>query len=137
MDRNLVLFLIGAAAIAALAWFGVGRRDGDFITRQNFRVTPGPQEGQFTVLGTAGAAGPDFFCAAAEYAWRRLDVPQSQRIVTVSPVARSPDHGGRRSTVFAVVAPEDSQSNESLQARVDRAGESLTIAHALTLCRDS
>ncbi|MFV0244099.1 MAG: hypothetical protein ACK5IB_03635 [Qingshengfaniella sp.] len=129
--RMFTVFLIGAAAIAALAWVlgGQGRQQADFIAHNGYRVTPGPGDGQFTVLARSGGAGPDFFCAAGDYAWRRLDQPQNRRIAVVDPIAE--DAGGRRRAVFAL---EDGDGLGSVQVTAGRAGESLTIAHAVALC---
>lgn len=137
MSRHLIL-VAGLALSTALAGCVPPevRLNADFTARNNLRVVPEPSPEQFTVLSRGGAGGSTFFCAAADYAFRRLGESPSRRVVVVEPVGQDARFGGTRSVVFTVASTDEVPDRRGFLARVDREGESLTIAHARKLCSD-
>lgn len=127
----LVAGLFGAAATAEV---GPAFRP-VFVARNDLLVFPMP-DGTFEVQARAGTAGPQYFCAAGDYAWRRLNVPFASRIVVVRPDGPSTTNPGGRGMAFKIV-PQGAASGEGQGWTVSmrRAGENYTVAHSRALCR--
>ena len=87
------------------------------------------------VVGRSGSAGPDFFCAAGEFARGPLGARASDRLVIVEPVSRSARFNGRRSLLMAVV-PRGTPLPRPTGLVLDpsHVGENLSVAHARFLC---
>jgi hypothetical protein len=107
-----------------------------FVARNDLLVYPMP-DGTFEVQARAGTAGPQYFCAAGDYAWRRLNVPVASRVVVVRPDGPSTTNPGGRGMVFKVV-PQGAASSEDQGWTVSmrRAGENHSVAMARALCRN-
>lgn len=106
-----------------------------FVARNDLLVFPMP-DGTFEVQARAGTAGPQYFCAAGDYAWRRLNVPVASRVVVVRPDGPSTTNPGGRGMLFKIV-PQGAASGEGQGWTVSmrRAGENYTVAHSRALCR--
>ncbi|MFV0244100.1 MAG: hypothetical protein ACK5IB_03640 [Qingshengfaniella sp.] len=107
---------------------------GGFVARNGYIVQPIAGSDAFTVLGKAGGAGPDYFCAAADYAYRRLGVSDVDRVVLINPVAPDPAFNGRRSGAFRAVSRDQVPPRTGLTVSMRQAGENLQIAHGRNLC---
>lgn len=105
-----------------------------FLARNNYVVVSGPGGGEFTVLGKAGAAGPDYFCAAADYAHRRLGYPDAERVVLIAPVAKNPAYNGQRTGTFRVASSGQVPPRTGISVSMRKAGENLQIGHARSMC---
>ncbi len=110
------------------------RSNSNFVAQNRYIVTPGPGGGEFTVLGQAGAAGSDFFCAAADYAHRRLGVSDAERVMLIAPVAKNPAYGGQRTGTFRVASRGEAPERANINVSMRRAGENLQIGHARSMC---
>lgn len=125
-----------AASLAALLAISAcspaaqtARMDSVFRAMNGYLVEPGPGSGQFTVRGQAGASGRDFFCAAGDYAYRRLGAPPVDRVELITNVGRNPAYNGQRTGTFRVVTKEEVPPRTGLSVSM-KAGENLQIAHA-------
>ena len=107
-----------------------------FVARYDLLVYPMP-DGTFEVQARAGTAGPQYFCAAGDYAWRRLNVPVAARMVVVRPDGPSSTNPGGRGMVFKVV-PQGAATSEDQGWTVSmrRAGENHSVAMSRALCRN-
>lgn len=107
-----------------------------FVARNDLLVYPMP-DGTFEVQARAGTAGPQYFCAAGDYAWRRLNVPVASRVVVVRPDGPSTTNPGGRGMVFKVV-PQGAATSEDQGWTVSmrRAGENHSVAMSRALCRN-
>lgn len=116
-----------------------GQVSADFKSRTNQRVLPTIVDGaQMEVFSTAGAAAPDYFCTASQYALRRLAAHPSDRVVVVRPLAPSTTDPRFQSVLFAVQPWEEYRSrNGSIVASVGRVGTSYSNAVGLRWCRKS
>lgn len=114
---------------------GVGSPSGIFLSVNRMHVVPTSDPARFEVLAQPGSAGPDFFCAAADYADRRLNASPADRVVLTRPVARNPDTG-RRSGLFTVAPNGSVAPTRSITISTRQAGENMQIAHARSLCND-
>lgn len=128
-----LLFALGLVSACTVSTGGGGaesaRMDSVFRATNNYLVVPGPGAGEFTVLGQAGAAGRNFFCAAGDYAYRRLGAPQADRVMLVSSVGRNPAYNGQRTGTFRVVTEAEAPPRTGVSVST-KAGENLQIALA-------
>ncbi len=109
---------------------------GDFIARNKHRVVATTVDGALMeVFSTPGAGAPGYFCAAANYAIRRLGANWSDRVVVVRPEERSASRPAFRSVLFAVRPWQEARSgNASFLMDVDRVGAEYTITLSLKRC---
>ena len=90
----------------------------------------------FEVFARAGIGGPDFFCAAGEFARTRLNARPTDRVEIARRLGPSATRANRRSVVF-VLRPPGSGTNRGLDAvllRPGSEGTSRSVAHAAHLC---
>jgi hypothetical protein len=109
---------------------------GEFIALNKHRVVPSSVDGaMMEVYSRPGAAGPQYFCAAADYAVRRLGRNTSDRVIVVRPEAPSTTKPGFRSVLFSV-RPWQAEREEdpSLTLDIDRVGEEEPIVVARKRC---
>lgn len=107
-----------------------------FLTRNDHRVYAFP-DGRFEVLARPGTSGRAYFCAAGDYAQRRLNARNSDSVVLVEPNGSSRAIDGGRSAVFEVRPQAEATREVAVLVRMNRAGDSLAVAHARALCGDS
>lgn len=112
---------------------------GDFVARNKQRVAATTVDGaMMEVFSTAGAAAPDYFCAAADYAVSRLGANWSDRVVVVRPEAQSVTRPAFRSVLFSVRPWQEPRSaNEAFAMKVDRVGVEYTVTLSIKRCKFS
>jgi hypothetical protein len=99
-----------------------------FVTSNGFSVR-GVGPVTFEVAARGSRTGPtDFWCAAGEYAWRRLHASTGARIYRLS---EPPRRGGE--TIIFSLSPEGKASRTGL-AMLGRDDGSLSVASALNQC---
>ena len=84
-------------------------------------------------------AGPQYFCAAGEYARGPLRARATDRVVLVAPATRSPARNGQRTALIQLVPrgtplPREEGLISSLFVSASDVGENLSVAHAQFLC---
>jgi len=121
----LVAALGVTAALPALSW------QADNLSEVN-EVGPGV----FEVIGRTGAAGPDYWCAAGDYAMRVLGAANDQRIY----IARgrgAPESSGRTTSVqFSLDRPDGPDVKPALFLRMKTVGDNMSAAMARSYCMD-
>lgn len=119
--------LAAAVALPALA--------DPFFARNKLRVFSTADPRVMEVLAQPGSAGPQFFCAAGEYARGPLRAGASDRLVVIDPVSRKARFNGQRTVLIALV-PRGTPLPRRTGILVDasRVGENLSVAHARFLC---
>ncbi len=91
---------------------------------------------KFEVIEQRGEGSRGIWCAAAEYAERRLGASGRVYVSEGRGPARSVQ--GRKSVVFTTNAASLSQGpSQSLVVSTSRVGAGLPIAHAIQFCRDN
>jgi len=108
-------------------------REGVYLARNDLRVVPFAPD-RFEVLARAGTAGPDYFCAAGDFAQRFLNAGATDRVVVVEPSGPSRFNPGGRGMVFRVAPAGSVRPSGGITVRTGRAGENRTVAHARALC---
>lgn len=106
-----------------------------FFARNGHRVFSTSDPRVMEVLAQPGSAGPQFFCAAGEYARGPLRAQATDRLVVVDPVSRKPRFNGQRTVLIALV-PRGSGVPRRTGLLVDPGyvGENLSVGHAQFLC---
>ncbi|WP_425092575.1 hypothetical protein [Tropicimonas sp. S265A] len=122
-----IFFVTGSTSVGAAS---------EFVAANKQRVVPASIEGaQMEVFSTAGAAGPQYFCAAGDYAVRRLEAGNSDRLVVVKGEAPSESRPRFRSVFFSVVPWQGERGgNSSINVQVDRPGEEMSVVVARKFC---
>lgn len=92
-------------------------------------------DGAFEVLAEPGTAGPQYFCAAGDFAQVRRNARATDRVVMIRPDAPSIHIPGRRSATFTIAPPGPRTQPLISLAPMNRAGASFTVAGAVNLCR--
>jgi hypothetical protein len=111
---------------AGLAWQADNRLE----------VTPLPERAAFEVIGRPGSAGPDYWCAAGDYALRVMGAPGNARIYIVRGRG-TPETSERLSSVqFSLNQPAgDTQPNPPFLS-MKRVGDNLSVSFARNYCVD-
>jgi len=142
-DRFLMIVLI-AVAVGATLYVLRDRiptpnvsRDRPFVASNKQRVYPAPQDpARFEVLSQPGAAGPQYFCAAAEYARKVLRAEMDDALVTLTPEGPSEVSTRHRGVQFELrPAAEAPPPDNALVLNLRNAGLSRRVAVALRHCR--
>jgi hypothetical protein len=92
-------------------------------------------DGAFEVLARPGTAGIGYFCAAGEFARVMRNAGATDRVVIVRGDGPSGAIPGGRSVVFSIGPPGPSTQPVVSTAPMRRAGASLSVATAQSLCR--
>ena len=94
------------------------------------------EDADLEVYSQPGAAGPSYFCAAAEFAVRYQKRSRAEYLVVARPEADSETRPGFRSVLFRVVGKRDLKGLQPNGAVVSvaREGEHRTVAFAEQLC---
>lgn len=121
---------LGGCTVQGTGGGDANRMSSSFRATNNFLVVPGPGSGEFTVLAQAGASGKDFFCAAGDYAHRRLGAPDSMRVMLVTPAGPNPAFNGQRTAGFRVVSSGEAPPRQGINISARRVGENLLVGHA-------
>jgi len=93
-------------------------------------------DGTFEILARPGTAGPQYFCAAGDYARTRLNASPAARVEVTRIDGPSDLVPGRRSMVFAMAPPGPRTLPVVTNLPMWVKGASLTVAHAQLLCRE-
>lgn len=93
--RGLAAILLGLALLGASGAEAYNARNG-------LRVSGPPSD--IEVFGSS--AGSKVFCAAGDYARRKLSAPSNYRVVIVRPYGPSPNHANQRSVGLILTGPE-------------------------------
>ncbi|WP_193142350.1 hypothetical protein [Meridianimarinicoccus sp. MJW13] len=106
---------------------------GIFMAANGYRVLPTADPNRFEVLARAGAGGSDYYCAAADYAFRRLDASPADRVVVQS----SPSVGQRTGSLsaFFSVAKQGSVPRSNTLHYSMQPGQNAQIGLARQNCR--
>ncbi|OSP55487.1 hypothetical protein [Pseudoruegeria sp. SK021] len=133
MRRPLILAAVLALGACAPDSAEV-RMQSVYMTSNNMRVVPSADPASFEVLSNAGSGGPNFFCAAADYAYYRLNAANNARVVLRAPVGPSVANPGGRSAFFDVVPQGSVPETDGFTINMRRAGENFSVTHALAFC---
>ncbi|NNE53405.1 MAG: hypothetical protein HKN30_13520 [Sulfitobacter sp.] len=120
-------FLFAAMLVATLA---------TPLAAQTFRaeggITVTPVPGGFSVPDGGGMGARGMWCAAADYAIRRLGAVGIERLYVAQP------YSGRRSPVVFTLDPADLEPSRVLIPgfTIRRAGANLSVGHAMSFCAD-
>lgn len=93
-------------------------------------------ESVFEVVGRSGSGGPEFWCAAGDYARRALGASAAQRVYLVRGPAPAITRDWNRAVLFSLVQPQDADLTPGFNLSVDRVGENLNAAMAQSYCSD-
>ncbi len=129
--------MVRAGRIAALALLvaACAAPTSTYVARNSLRVAP-LTDGSIEVFAQPGTVARDYFCAAGDYAQRRLGASNTTYVVMTGPDGPSRSRDSGRSAVFGLSAtrpPAEVPRGTSLRMSV--AGESLSVAQARALCR--
>lgn len=94
-------------------------------------------QGGFEVIGEPGSAGPDYWCAAGDYAIRVLGVAGTQRIYLTRGRA-APETSNRKSGVqFSLTAPAAAVQTSGPFLPMRKVGDNLSAVFARNYCLDN
>ncbi|MEM9394818.1 MAG: hypothetical protein AAGA38_13235 [Pseudomonadota bacterium] len=112
-------------------------RERPFFSSTGQRVLPSIDGSPtFEVLSQPGMAGPQYFCAAAEYARSVLRADMSDVLVTLTPEARSESSPDHRGVLFELrPASEIGSTQAGIVIDLSQPGQSRSITIAMTFCR--
>ena len=91
----------------------------------------------FEVVGRSGSGGPEFWCAAGDYARRAIGVAATQRIYVVRGPAPAITRNWNRAVLFSFIQPQDTDLQPGYTLSVTRVGENLIAASAQAYCWDN
>lgn len=94
------------------------------------------EDADIEVYSAPGAAGPAYFCAAADFAVRHLKSSRGDYLVVAQPEADSETRAGFRSVHFRITGKDavTGLPPNGAVVSVSRSGEHRTIAFAEQLC---
>ncbi|WP_208349080.1 hypothetical protein [Pseudaestuariivita rosea] len=121
--------------VLCLAIPTVGKADS--LLAQNGLRAQGNGGNQIEVFTRAGFHGRDYFCAAGDYARRKLGAGATDRVMITRAPGGSPTRPNRRSMSFELFpagAPIDDKNSFVLSPR--NVGLSRTVAHSIHLCKE-
>jgi len=121
--------LILAALIAgfpglAVAW-----------TASNYHKVAPVSDTVFEVVGRAGSAGQEYWCAAGEYAHQVLKAKVVQRIYLVRGSAPAQTANWNRAVLFSLTPPATGDTRARLRLSVKQVGSNLSSASAQRYCQ--
>ena len=106
---------------------------GNWLAPNGYQVDGGPDS--IVVRPLAGAGSSDIFCAAGTYALARLGAHPGDAVVVTSPRSGRVFGPGGETVGFRL--DKGAVPDHGLLLRVSRQGETVTVAHARTLCVDA
>ena len=121
------LFLVGCDST-------VGGGPAVFLAQNQLQVYPVSSANDFEVMARGGTGGTQYFCAAGDYAWRRLNAPAAARIVVTRPEGPSQNDPSRRAVGFTVVPQGTVPDSRGITANVRTVGMNYSVSHARLLC---
>lgn len=134
------LMTAAALSIGALAAPGFAKSDlsyGKFTTQYGLRgVGDASDPSRFDILQNAGSGGSDYWCAAGEYAIKKLGVSPATRVYLVQPLAKG--RLGRNSVGFSVnpnAVP--SAGSNGFTMSITKVGQNWSAEHARSQCKST
>jgi hypothetical protein len=111
-----------AGIYTAINWYRVAVSDRDDATIE--------------VFARRGSSGRDYFCAAAEFAVRRLGASSANVLILVTPEAPSARAGGSNSVHMLLVSRDKAGelSPNGIQVSMTRVGENHTVGGSRAFC---
>lgn len=103
----------------------------------NLHVVNMVSETEFEVVGRSGSGGPEFWCAAGDFARRVLGASATQRIYLVRGPAPATTRNWNRAVLFSLVPPQDADLRTGFVLSVTRVGDNVGTAAALQYCSDN
>lgn len=91
----------------------------------------------FEVVGRSGSGGPEFWCAAGDYARRAIGAVPTQRIYLVRGPAPAITRNWNRAVLFSLTQPQEVDLTPGYTLSVTRVGENLIAASAQEYCADN
>lgn len=144
MSDRFLTFLVMLAVVAGAVYLLRDRipvpnvsRDRPFVSSTGQRVLPSFDDSPtFEVLSQPGMAGPQYFCAAAEYARSVLRAEMNDVLVTLTAEAQSESSPRHRGVIFELrPAAEKGPTQAGIVIDLSQPGQSRSIAVAMTFCR--
>ncbi|WP_108263155.1 hypothetical protein [Mangrovicoccus ximenensis] len=105
-----------------------------YVTMNGRRVVPLQTPGTFEVIASPGDAGPQYFCAAADYAERMLGARPSDRVVIIRTDGDSQSSPGTRGVSFTVMSREEAPPLDGIYLNPRKLGEATTVANGKQSC---
>lgn len=125
LRTGLCAALMALAPVAAPAW-----------QADNLLTVNPLSGGGFEVVGAPGSGGPDFWCAAGDYAMRVLGADSTQRVYLIRSRG-APETSNRTSSVqFSLTPPPGAVPRDGLFLSMRRVGDNLSVAFARNYCLD-
>jgi hypothetical protein len=128
MNVSKILFPLALLLLApgvALAWKANNRHTVNLVS-----------DTEFEVVGRPGSGGPEFWCAAGDYARRVLGAAATQRVYLVRGPAPALTQNWNRAVLFSLDVPQDADLRTGITLSVTRVGENLNAASAQAYCMD-
>ena len=91
----------------------------------------------FEFVGKPGSGGPEFWCAAGDYARRAIGASATQRVYLVRGPAPALTRNWNRAVLFSLTQPQDVDLTPGYTLSVTRVGENLVAATAQNYCSDN
>ena len=88
----------------------------------------------FEVVGRPGSGGQEFWCAAGDFARRRLGAGAVQRVYLVRGPAPALTQNWNRALLFSLTPPQDADLRTMVTLSVNRVGDSLNVSLAQGYC---
>lgn len=135
--RLIMISLLAAVGLTACDTTGTSaerRATSSFRAENTYLVYPTGTPNRFEVMGKGSASGTQYFCAAADYAYRRLGAGPADRVVLLEPVG--PSARGGNSGFFRVAPRGTVESSSGITLSMKKAGQNAQIAHARNLCEN-
>ncbi|WP_172331213.1 hypothetical protein [Mangrovicoccus sp. HB161399] len=134
------LAIIPALAVLALSACDMPANPGgsQYLSVNGRRVVPLDTPGTFEVIAGPGDAGPQFFCAAADYAHRKLGARSTDRVVITRSAGDSVSYPGTRGVTFTLMSQQEAPpTSNSLIMNPRQLGESVTVGNGRHMCQYS
>lgn len=114
---------------------GPGAQNPTFVAENRFQVTQVSGPNDFEVFARGASAGSDFFCAAGDYARRKLGAPANARVVITHPSGPGRTNPSRRAVGFTVAPAGAVAPTGGITISARKRGANYTVSHASSLCR--
>ncbi len=109
---------VAAVVVAAVAGCNTAGGTGGFISEYSLQVLPSPTNpADFEVLQKSPNGATDYWCAAGEYAMKRLGVSPASRVYLRKPSGPAEFREGRRSIGFTIAPSPSVQQAAAAQGQ--------------------
>ena len=107
---------------------------GAWTAENHHRVAP-VSKSVFEVVGRSGSAGPQYWCAAGDFARRVLGTSAVQRIYLVRGPGVAQTQNRNKAVLFSLTSPDNSDTTHRLTLSVKQVGSNLSTAMARQYCQ--